>query len=173
MGGILELQRTVCSALKPGLPFLQAHQLAHRELCGLLHRSGILKAAPEEALALGLSRPFMPHGLGHFLGLNIHDVAGHSTGPDGAPLPPPEQYPALRLTRTLETGHVLTVEPGLYFIPMLLEPFREGPHAGRFHWGLIDALTPLGGIRFEDNVVVTGSGIRNLTQEHLPSWVEP
>jgi Xaa-Pro dipeptidase len=169
MGGILELQRTVCAALKPGLPFLQAHQLAHRELCGLLHRSGILKAAPEEALALGLSRPFMPHGLGHFLGLNIHDVAGHSTGPDGALLPPPEQYPSLRLTRTLEPGHVLTVEPGLYFIPMLLQQFREGPYAGRFDWRLIDELSPLGGIRFEDNVVMTGSGIRNITQEYLPS----
>lgn len=170
MPELLRLQRTVCEALRPGLPFGQAHHLAHAELGGLLHRAGLLKAGPEEALALGLTRPFMPHGLGHFLGINIHDVAGKFTGPDGDILEPPAHYPALRLTRTLEPGQVLTVEPGLYFIPMLLEPLRAGPHAARFDWKLIDQLTPLGGIRFEDNVVVTADGVRNLTQEHLPSW---
>ena len=85
-------------------------------------------------------------------------------------LPPPEIYPSLRTTRTLEPRQVITVEPGLYFIPMLLQPLREGPHAGRFDWKLIDELTPLGGIRFEDDVVVTESGVRNVTQPHLPSW---
>jgi Xaa-Pro dipeptidase len=170
MGGVARLQRTVCEALRPGVPFLGMHELAHAELAALLHQSGILKAAPEEALALGLTRPFLPHGLGHFLGINIHDVAGRQTGPDGGLLMPPEHYPALRLTRTLEPGHVLTVEPGLYFIPMLLEPMRAGTHSGRFDWKLIDELTPLGGIRFEDNVVITETGARNVTQEYLPSW---
>jgi Xaa-Pro dipeptidase len=68
----------------------------------------------------------------------------------------------------IEPGHVFTIEPGLYFIPMLLRPFRSGPHAGAFDWEIIDALTPLGGIRVEDNVVVMESGPRNLTREQLP-----
>ena len=63
---------------------------------------------------------------------------------------------------------MLTIEPGLYFIPMLLRPFRSGPQAAAFDWETIDALTPLGGIRVEDNVVVTDAGPRNLTREHLP-----
>mgnify|MGYP001179704047 CR=1 FL=1 len=67
----------------------------------------------------------------------------------------------------IEERHVLTIEPGLYFIPMLLKPFREGEHAAAFDWKLVDELTPLGGIRIEDDVVVTAAGHRNLTREHL------
>jgi Xaa-Pro dipeptidase len=63
---------------------------------------------------------------------------------------------------------VVTIEPGCYFIPMLLRPFREGPHAARFNWKLIDALSPMGGIRVEDDVLVTATGGRNLTREVLP-----
>ncbi|MDR3672547.1 MAG: Xaa-Pro dipeptidase [Holophaga sp.] len=170
MDGVKRLQRTVCQAMRPGLPFLQMHELAHAELAALLGQAGILKAGPEEAMALGLTRPFLPHGLGHFLGINIHDVAGKLTAPDGVILEPPAHYPALRVTRILEPGQVLTVEPGLYFIPMLLEPFRNGAQADRFNWELIDQLAPLGGIRFEDNVVITEGGARNITQEYLPSW---
>ena len=62
----------------------------------------------------------------------------------------------------------MTIEPGLYFIPMLLRPFRSGPQSASFDWETIDALTPLGGIRVEDNVVVMESGPRNLTREQLP-----
>ena len=60
------------------------------------------------------------------------------------------------------------MEPGLYFIPMLLRPFRENEHKGAFDWALIDALTPCGGIRIEDNLLVTATGHRNLTRPHLP-----
>lgn len=170
--GLKGVQRKACAAMVPGVPFLEVHQLAHAALAEVLLQAGITDAGPEEAMAQGFTRTFMPHGLGHFLGITIHDVAGKATGPGGGLLQPPAHDPALRVTRTLEPGHVLTVEPGLYFIPMLLQPLREGPHAARFDWKLIDELTPLGGIRFEDNVVMTGSGARNVTQEYLPSWQE-
>jgi Xaa-Pro dipeptidase len=172
MGEVKGIQRQACAAMKPGVPFLQVHHAAQGELARALRRAGILKGDAEEAFALGLTRPFMPHGLGHFLGLTIHDPAGRATGPEGGVLAPPEIYPSLRTTRTLEPRQVVTVEPGLYFIPMLLQPLREGPQAGRFDWKLIDDLTPLGGIRFEDDVVVTEAGVRNVTQPHLPSWQE-
>ena len=98
----------------------------------------------------------------------MHDVGGHLAGASGAKAPPPEQHPHLRNTRTIEPAHVFTIEPGLYFIEMLLQEFRDGEHAERFNWSLIDELAPLGGIRIEDNVVVTEDGHRNLTRSYLP-----
>jgi Xaa-Pro dipeptidase len=69
----------------------------------------------------------------------------------------------------MEIGQVFTIEPGIYFVQMLLEPHRNGATAADFNWPLIDALAPFGGIRVEDNVVVTEKGHRNLTREHLPN----
>ena len=76
----------------------------------------------------------------------------------------------LRSTRTLEPGHVLTVEPGVYFIGMLLDRWRNTTRAKRdaVNWDAVDALAPHGGVRIEDNVLVTETGPRNLTREHLP-----
>jgi Xaa-Pro dipeptidase len=98
----------------------------------------------------------------------VHDVAGKQADPSGTPAPPPKEHPYLRNTRTIEPGHVFTIEPGIYFIPMLLRPFRSGKDAAAFDWETIDALAPFGGVRVEDNVVVTPSGPRNLTRPHLP-----
>jgi Xaa-Pro dipeptidase len=122
----------------------------------------------EEAVAKGLTRPFFPHGLGHHLGIQVHDVGGQLAGPDGSVAPPPPEHPHLRNTRTIEPRQVFTIEPGLYFIPLLLRSWREGPDSALFNWELIDALVPLGGIRVEDNVLVTEDGHRNLTREQLP-----
>ena len=134
-----------------------------------MKEADILRATPEEAVEKGLSRAFFPHGLGHHLGIQVHDVAGKQGAPDGTPAPPPMQHPTLRTTRTIEADQVFTVEPGLYFIPMLLRPFRENEHQASFNWTLIDELTPCGGIRIEDNLLVTASGHRNLTRPHLPA----
>jgi Xaa-Pro dipeptidase len=167
--GVNALQQRVCAAVKPGPSFLDLHVAAHRGVAGLLVEQGLFKGTAEEAFEKGVTRAFLPHGLGHHLGLQVHDVAGRQKDPEGEAAPPPPEYPFLRNTRPIESGHVFTIEPGLYFIPLLLRAWREGPDAGRFDWKAIDALSAFGGIRIEDNVVVTETGHRNLTRERLPS----
>ena len=105
----------------------------------------------------GITRVFFPHGIGHFLGVQVHDVAGK-------PTPPPEDAPFLRLTRRLEPGMVVTIEPGLYFIPSLMDPLLDGELGQYLNRELISRLRGCGGIRVEDNVVVTENGSRNLTR---------
>jgi Xaa-Pro dipeptidase len=169
IAGMEKLMLELCALVKPGLPYGDLHHQGHLRIAALLKEQGILKAAPEEAVEKGLSRPFFPHGLGHHLGIQVHDVAGKQGTPEGSPAPPPAQHPTLRTTRTIDAGQVFTVEPGIYFIPMLLRPFRENEHKSRFDWTIIDELTPCGGIRIEDNLLVTASGHRNLTRPHLPN----
>jgi len=119
----------------------------------------------EAAVESGLSAVFYPHGLGHYLGLQTHDVAGLIADADGTPIPRPEGHPFLRLTRTLEAGNVLTIEPGLYFIEPLLRKWRENGDVGAIAWDKVEAFAPYGGIRIEDNMVVTDGVPRNLTRE--------
>ena len=168
IAGMERIELQLCDLVKPGMPYGDLHHQGHLLIAALLNDCGILDASPEEAIDKGLSRPFFPHGLGHHLGLQVHDVAGRQGSADGTPTPPPLQHPTLRTTRTIEADQVFTVEPGLYFIPMLLRPFRENEYRDRFNWALIDELTPCGGIRIEDNLLVTPTGHRNLTRPHLP-----
>jgi len=163
------LEQGLVRGARPGRPYLEVHLDAHRGVGRILCEQGLLRVSPEEAFDRGLTHPFLPHGVGHHLGIQVHDVAGHQKDPAGTPARPPAEHPFLRNTRTIEPGHVFTVEPGLYFIPMLLRPFRDGRDASAFDWKAIDALTPLGGVRVEDNVAVGADGPRNLTREKLPS----
>jgi len=169
VAGMEKNQLELCDAVRPHMPFGELHHLSHLKLAALLKETGILDAEPEEAVKLSLTRPFYPHGLGHHLGIQVHDVGGKLAGPDGSIQPPPPEHPFLRTTRFVEPGHVITMEPGCYFIPMLLRPYREGEHKGRYNWKLIDELAPNGGIRIEDDILVTETGRRNLTREHLPN----
>jgi Xaa-Pro dipeptidase len=165
--GMEKLMLELCDEVKPGLHYGELHQHGHLKIAALLKESGILNADPEEAISNGWSRPFFPHGLGHHLGIQVHDVAGKQLGPDGEYMPSPAEHPFLRTTRVIDAGQVFTVEPGLYFIPMLLKPLREAGQAP-IDWALVDALTPCGGIRIEDNLFVTPTGHKNLTRPHLP-----
>ncbi|MDZ4773508.1 MAG: Xaa-Pro dipeptidase [Planctomycetota bacterium] len=162
-----QIQRDLCALVKPGLAYLTLHHTAHVKIADLLHATGLIRARGEDAVKLGLTHPFFPHGLGHFLGLQVHDVSGRQTAPEGGSTPPPKHYPFLRTTRTIEEGQVFTVEPGIYFVEMLLRPHRAGPLADMFAWSKIDALAGHGGIRIEDNVLVTRDGHRNLTRSAL------
>ncbi|MCE7519104.1 Xaa-Pro dipeptidase [Vreelandella titanicae] len=154
------LKDELVRGVAPGVNFLALHEQMHHHLGEILVANDLFKGTAEQAVAEGITRVFCPHGLGHSLGLQVHDVAG-LRHPDGTPAPAPEQHPALRLTRMLRPGMVVTIEPGLYFIAMLLDPLRNTSLP--INWPLVDQLSSCGGIRIEDNVAVTESGFDNLT----------
>ena len=159
------VQQQLCNAVVAGLDYRELHLQTHRDIAGILKDFGIINVSPEDAVESGLSSVFYPHGLGHFLGIQTHDVAGLIADAEGTPVPRPEGHPFLRLTRTLEVGNVLTIEPGLYFIEPLLRQWRENGQISAVNWEKVESLAPYGGIRIEDNVVVTDAIARNLTRE--------
>jgi Xaa-Pro dipeptidase len=162
--GMDALQLRLCAAVTNGTDYRDIHLLAHREIAGLMRDAGIVGCGPDEALATGVSSVFFPHGIGHLLGLQVHDVAGLAGDPSGAEIPRPAGHPFLRLTRQLEPGFVVTIEPGLYFIDLLLDAARAGGHGGRINWDAVERLRPYGGIRVEDDVVCTSGAPENLTR---------
>lgn len=161
------LERDLVARVGPGKSFVELHIAAHQGVAAILSELGILKVKPAEAYERGLTRVFLPHGLGHHLGLQVHDVGGRQVSPAGERCEPPQHHPYLRTTRELARGHVVTIEPGLYFIPMLLAPYRDA-HDPSFDWKLVDALLPCGGIRVEDDILVTDTGYQDLTRELVP-----
>jgi Xaa-Pro dipeptidase len=165
VAGMEQLQQSLCAAVRPGIDWRDLHLTAHRLLAELLRDAGILRVDPDAALDADLSSVFLPHGLGHLLGLQVHDVAGFHPSPDAPPVPPPPGHEALRLTRVLEAGFVVTMEPGLYFIDPLLERARAGTQASAVDWATVDRLRQYGGIRIEDDLVVTDNGHENLTRD--------
>ncbi len=162
------LERELVAGTVAGRPYLEVHEEAYLGISRILVEVGILKTGVEEAVDRHLTSAFFPHGVGHHLGLQVHDVGGHQAGPEGGEVKPPAGHPFLRNTRILEPGHVVTIEPGLYFIDMLLEPLRSGEDASAIDWDLVDRLAPHGGVRIEDNVLVTDDGPRDLTRSLIP-----
>ncbi len=152
------LQQDVCRRIKPGMPYEDLHDDCHRLLADVLRESGLGKGSAAELVDRGITRVFLPHGLGHSLGVTTHDV--------GMKLRPPRpENKFLRNTSTIEVGQVFTIEPGLYFIDGLLGTLRGGDRERLVDWKLVAELAPFGGIRIEDNVVVEATAIRNLTRE--------
>ena len=158
-------QQRMCDQVRAGVDYRQLHLDAHLALARVLHDFGVLRCSPEAAVETGVSSVFFPHGIGHGIGLQVHDVAGFAESDRGGTRPKPEGHPYLRLTRTLEPGMVVTIEPGLYFIDMLLQPLQAGQHADSVDWGRVDTFRPYGGIRIEDDVVCTDSAPLNLTRD--------
>lgn len=152
------LQQEVIGRVKPGLEYEDLHDQAHELLGRVLVDHDLVRGSPESAVALGLTRVFFPHGLGHSLGVQVHDVGC-------LPRPPKPGNEFLRNTRTIEANQVFTVEPGLYFIDGLLGPCRATEAGRAVHWDLVEELTPFGGVRIEDDVQVLATGVRNLTRE--------
>ncbi|MEE3663381.1 Xaa-Pro dipeptidase [Brenneria sp. g21c3] len=159
-------QLALIDTIQPGVRYTDYHIQMHQRIAGLLKSHQLIDGISVEAMVEnGLTAPFLPHGLGHLLGLQVHDVAGFMQDDQGAQLAAPPQYPYLRCTRILEPGMVLTIEPGIYFIDSLLEPWRAGQFSRHFDWKRIDALKPFGGIRIEDNIVIHEQRIENMTRD--------
>ena len=163
--GMTQLELDIVASVKPGIDYPQLHAQALAGVAALLVEHGLSSLSAQELIERELVQKFMPHGVGHLLGVQVHDVGGHQAQASGGRIEPPAHSPALRCTRTLTENMVFTIEPGLYFIPMLLDPLRSGAAASAFDWQLIDALIPVGGIRIEDNIRVTADGAENLTRQ--------
>ena len=157
-------QQAMCAGVRAGADYRQLHVDAHLSLMGILRDFGVLKASPEAALASGVSAAFFPHGLGHPIGLQVHDVAGFAASDRGGTIARPEGHPYLRMTRMLEPGMVVTIEPGVYFIDMLLDEVKRNGHADSIDWARLEAFRPYGGIRIEDEVLCTAEAPDNLTR---------
>jgi Xaa-Pro dipeptidase len=123
-----------------------------------LRELGIGRGSPDELVARGVTRALFPHGLGHSLGVTVHDVGMK-------PRPPRPENKFLRNTSVIEPGQVFTIEPGIYVIDALLSRLQSDDRRELVDWAAIAELRPFGGIRIEDNVVVEDRGVRNLTRE--------
>ena len=163
-------QLKLIEAIQAGQTFAELHDLMHRSLAEVLADAKLVNCTAEAAYAAGLTRTFCPHGLGHLLGIQVHDAGGHLGDEDGTPAPPAEKYPSLRFTRKIEQNQVFTIEPGLYFIDSLLQEQRAA--GADINWPQVEALKPYGGIRIEDNVRVLASGAENLTRDAWPGAAE-
>jgi Xaa-Pro dipeptidase len=167
-GELIELldaaQRALIGCIRPGLSYVDLHLGMHETIGAILAGTGLVDMAPGDMVEAGVTAAFFPHGLGHHIGLQVHDVAGKMAGADGGALTQPHGHPFLRNLRPVEAGNVFTIEPGIYFIPQLLEALRAGPAGGAVDWDAVAALAPCGGVRIEDDVAVTELGVENLTR---------
>jgi len=152
------VQQEICRRIRPGLPYEELHDDAHRLLAVALRELGIGRGTADELVDRGVTRALFPHGLGHSLGITVHDCGMK-------PRPPRPENKFLRNTSVIEPGQVFTIEPGLYVIDALLAPLQADDRRALLDWAAIADLRAFGGIRIEDNVVVEANGIRNLTRE--------
>lgn len=159
------MQLAIVDKLHAGLDYRDLHVATHRMLADVLVDAELANGSVDTLLETGVTSAFFPHGLGHLLGVQVHDVGGHQESESGGTIDPPSGHPFLRLTRVLEEDMVLTIEPGMYVIDMLLENLRGTPAESHVSWDAVDWLRPFGGIRIEDDVRVTARGHENLTRD--------
>ncbi|AXR05302.1 Xaa-Pro dipeptidase [Salinimonas sediminis] len=156
---------TLCDTLKPNVAYTDIHLLAHDGVAQILHDMGIVNLQPQDMVEQGITRTFFPHGIGHFLGLQVHDVGGLVNDDRGTPKPSPEDHPFLRCTRMVEPRQVFTIEPGLYFIDSLLADLKTSAASKYINWDKVDLFRPYGGIRIEDNIIVHRDRNENMTRD--------
>jgi Xaa-Pro dipeptidase len=162
--GVLNAQRAVYAILKPGVSWVDCHKAAEAAILQQLTDIGIVvpgETSIDELVEMRLGAVFMPHGLGHFIGIDTHDVGGY--------LPGHEErsslagLKSLRTCRVMETSMVITVEPGCYFIKHLLDGALEGPLREYLNADLVEEYRGFGGVRLEDVVAITETGCINFT----------
>jgi Xaa-Pro aminopeptidase len=160
---VLKANNEAIAASRPGVPYRQVHLLSARIVASGLAELGLMKGDPDAAVTAGAHALFFPHGLGHMMGLDVHDMenigeqyVGYGEGEQRS-----KQFGLayLRLARNLEPGFVLTVEPGIYFIPALIDQWQKaGQHAEFINYEKVRDYIGFGGIRIEDDIVITSDG---------------
>ncbi len=160
-----DLQRRIIDQIAVGNSYLDLHLMTHQLLASLLKQFDLVTGSEQQLIDNKITQVFFPHGLGHLLGLQVHERGGWMHAADGTEVSPPADHPYLRLTRPLSAGQVFTIEPGLYFIDALLNPLREQEKGKLIHWGAVDKFKAYGGIRIEDNIYLGDNGPENLTRQ--------
>ncbi|KAK9165661.1 hypothetical protein Scep_000852 [Stephania cephalantha] len=165
---VLKAHNAVLSEIKPGVSWIDMHKLAERHILESLAKGGVLVGEVDAMMDARLGAVFMPHGLGHFLGIDAHDPGGY---PQGTERPTEPGLKALRTTRELKEGMVLTVSPGCYFNETLLKKAMEDPTLSAFiNNAAISRFMRFGGVRIESDVHVASNGCENLTDLPRETW---
>ncbi len=174
---VLAANNAVHEAVKPGVKYLDMHMLACSTIFEGLKDLGLVRGDTEEAVAAGAHTLFMPHGLGHMMGLDVHDMedlgedyVGYEEGQKRS-----SQFGTayLRLARELKPGFVFTDEPGIYFIPALMDKWiKEGINRQYINFDKVNQYRDFGGIRLEDDILITETGSRNLGKRRIPIDVD-
>ncbi|MCD8282241.1 MAG: aminopeptidase P family protein [Prevotella sp.] len=158
----------------PGVKWRDVHLAVCKLMAGRLKELGLMKGDTDEAVAAGAHALFLPHGLGHMMGMDVHDMEGLGqtyVGFDDEVRPQLDQFgiDALRMGRRLEEGFVVTDEPGIYFIPALIDDWRaKGLHKEFVNYDNVELYRDFGGIRIEDDVLITPTGARFLGTKRIP-----
>ena len=160
-----KLQLEVIEMMRPGVKYVDLHIITHQKLAQILLDFKLATGDKQGLIDQGITSAFFPHGLGHMLGLQVHDMGGFLHDERGTHIAAPEAHPFLRCTRTLAVNQVLTIEPGLYIIDTLLNELKADARGNQVNWNMVDQLRPFGGIRIEDNVIVHGDRIENMTRD--------
>ena len=164
----------VLQVAKPGVKYQDVHFAVCRLMTDRLKEIGLMKGDTEEAVRAGAHAMFLPHGLGHMMGMDVHDMEGLGqiyVGFDDETRPNLEQFGTncLRMGRKLEPGFVLTDEPGIYFIPHLIDLWHKEGHCKEFiNFDLLETYKDFGGIRIEDDLLITNDGCRFLGSKRIP-----
>ena len=164
----------VLEVARPGIRYRDVHFSVCRLMTERLKEIGLMRGDTEEAVNAGAHAMFLPHGLGHMMGMDVHDMEGlgqNYVGFDYKTRPNLEQFGtnALRMGRHLEEGFVVTDEPGIYFIPALIDDWRKSGHCAEYiNFDMLETYKDFGGIRIEDDVLITKDGCRFLGKDRIP-----
>ena len=164
----------VLEVAKPGVKYADVHFAVCRLMTEQLKELGLMKGDIDAAVAAGAHAMFLPHGLGHMMGMDVHDMEGLGqiyVGFDDETRPNLEQFGTncLRMGRRLEEGFVLTDEPGIYFIPALIDDWKASGHCKEFlNFDKIETYKDFGGIRIEDDILITKDSCRFLGSKRIP-----
>jgi len=174
---VLDAQLTAIDMMKPGITYKEVHLRAANVIAERLKAIGLMKGSTEDAVNVGAHALFFPHGLGHLLGLDVHDMEGLGETLSGydEKISRSDQFGLayLRYGKQLEPGLVLTSEPGVYFIPQLISNWKaDNKFADYIDYEKAEQMIGFGGIRIEDDIVVTKNGHRVLGRKPIPKTIE-